>query len=609
MPVSSSAKIIAEDQSSVYSLLTDAAARAPQATAITFLRSMESEPIRLTHGAFLARLHQIARLFRGLGVARDDVVTLLAPSIPDAVVALWAAEAIGIAHPVNTLLRAQDIAAIMRAAGSRVLVALGPQPGSDLWDKAVAAARETPGLRAVVALGDADPGAGYVHLASRLPSEDGPLGDPPAPGDIAALFHTGGTSGAPKLARHTHANQVFVVRALTAALDLNAATRIVNGLPLFHVAGSIICCLSPLAAGGEMLIPTAAGLRNPEVVAGHWRMVERFRPTIIGNIPTSLVALLEVPTNGADLSSVRFWISGGALLPSVLGEAFRFRFGIEVHQVYGMTESTSLISVVSAHEVPIAGAAGHAPPGVEIEARRLLGDGTLGECVPPGVSGVLVVRGPNVFAGYLGDTPAPFTEDGWFITGDLGSVGADGLVRILGRAKDLIIRSGHNIDPAVIEDAAASHPQVVTSAAVGRPDVYAGEIPTLYVVLREESPEILADLHEHMRRTVPEPPARPKSIVPLPALPMTAAGKIDKPALRRDAATRVAKKILDASPAFLASAIDIAAHHGPGGRMVVTVTVADGVASSDDLAGAADHLLSGFQFDHRIVFRKEEAPR
>jgi acyl-coenzyme A synthetase/AMP-(fatty) acid ligase len=111
-------------------------------------------------------------------------------------------------------------------------------------------------------------------------------------------------------------------------------------------------------------------------------------------------------------------------------------------------------------------------------------------------------------------------------SGDLGSVAADGLVRISGRAKDLIIHSGHNIDPAVIEDAAAIHPQVVTSAAVGRPDVYAGEIPTLYVVLRENSPEMLADLHEHVRYAVPEPPARPKSIVPLSALPMTPQAKL-----------------------------------------------------------------------------------
>jgi fatty-acyl-CoA synthase len=241
--------------------------------------------------------------------------------------------------------------------------------------------------------------------------------------------------------------------------------------------------------------------------------------------------------------------------------------------------------------------------------RRLLADGTVGEFVPAGESGMLVVRGPNIFAGYLGETPAPFTEDGWLITGDLGSVAADGLVRISGRVKDLIIRSGHNIDPAVIEDAAAIHPQVVTSAAVGRPDVYAGEIPTLYVVLRENSPEMLVDLHEHMRRTVPEPPARPKSIVPLPALPMTSTGKVDKPALRRDAAERVARELLGASPAFVASVLDISADTAPGGHMVVTITLADKRESNEDLIAAADSLLSGLSFGHRLVFRKEERPR
>jgi fatty-acyl-CoA synthase len=604
-----SSEIAAEDFATVYSLLVDAAGRAPEATAITFLPSIDSEPIRLTHGAFLHRLHRVARLFRELGVARGDVVTLLAPSFPDAVVTLWAAEAVGIAHPVNTLLRATDIAAMMRAAGSRVLVAPGPQAGSDLWDKAVAAAQATPGLRAVVALGDADPGAGYVHLVSRLPREDGLLDDPPSAGDIAALFHTGGTSGAPKLAPHTHANQAFVARALAATLDYNAATRVVNGMPLFHVAGAIDFCLSPLAAGGEVLFPTVAGLRSPEVVAGHWRMVERFRPTIIGGIPTSLVALLNVPTNNADLSSVRLCLAGGAMLSALLSEQFAEHVGVPVHQIYGMTECAGLISVAGAHAAPITGTAGCAPPGVEIGARRALADGTVGECAPPGESGVLVVRGPNVFPGYLGNTPSPFTEDGWLITGDLGSVDADGLVRITGRAKDLIIRSGHNIDPAVIEDAAASHPQVVTSAAVGRPDAYAGEVPSLYVVLRENTPEVLTDLHAHMGRTVPEPPARPKSIVPLPALPITAAGKVDKPALRRDAAVRVAKESIGTLPAFAGSDVEITAHDGTGGRTLVTVTLAEATDDNEDQTVVADRLLSGFPFDHTFVFRDKEMRR
>jgi len=173
-----------------------------------------------------------------------------------------------------------------------------------------------------------------------------------------------------------------------------------------------------------VLLPTAAGLRNSEVVAGHWRMVERFRPTIIGGIPTSLVALLNVPTNGADLSSLRFCLTGGAMLSAALSDEFAKHVGVHVHQVYGMTECAGLITVAGAHTAPIAGTVGSAPPAVDICARRTLADGKLGECVPPGESGVLVVRGPNVFPGYLGNTPAPFTSDGWFITGDLGSVGA-----------------------------------------------------------------------------------------------------------------------------------------------------------------------------------------
>jgi fatty-acyl-CoA synthase len=241
--------------------------------------------------------------------------------------------------------------------------------------------------------------------------------------------------------------------------------------------------------------------------------------------------------------------------------------------------------------------------------RRALADGKVGECMPSGESGVLVVRGPNVFPGYLGNAPAPFTEDGWLITGDLGSVAVDGLVRITGRAKDLIIRSGHNIDPAVIEDAAASHPQVVTSAAVGRPDAYAGEMPTLYVVLRENTPDILADLHAHMGRTVPEPPARPKSIVPLPALPITAAGKVDKPALRRDAAVRVAKETIGALPAFAEPDVDVIAHNEPSGQVVVTVSLAKATESDEGLTEATERFLSGFPFDHKIVFRNEEEGR
>jgi hypothetical protein len=129
------------------------------------------------------------------------------------------------------------------------------------------------------------------------------------------------------------------------------------------------------------------------------------------------------------------------------------------------------------------------------------------------------------------------------------------------------------------------------------------------VVLHENTPEILADLHAHMRRTVPEPPARPKSIVPLPALPITAAGKVDKPALRRDAAAQVAKESIGTLPAFAGSDVEITAHKGTGGRIVVTVTLAETTHDNKDLTEVADRLLSGFPFSHEIVFRNEETRR
>jgi hypothetical protein len=136
-----------------------------------------------------------------------------------------------------------------------------------------------------------------------------------------------------------------------------------------------------------------------------------------------------------------------------------------------------------------------------------------------------------------------------------------------------------------------------------------GEVPMLYVVLRASTSEILADLHAHMRQTVPEPPARPKSIVPLPALPITAAGKVDKPALRRDAAVRVAKETIGALPAFAGPDVDVIAHNEPSGQVVVTVSLAKATESDEGLTEAAERLLSGFPFDHKIVFRNEEEGR
>ncbi|AKJ02354.1 fatty-acyl-CoA synthase [Archangium gephyra] len=346
-------------------------------------------------------------------------------------------------------------------------------------------------------------------------------------------------------------------------------------------------------------------MRHPQVVAQHWKLVERYRPTVVGGIPTSLVSLLEVPLCGEDIQSVEFCVTGGAPLPTAVAHDFERRFGLPVHEIYGMTECAGLISVAPRHLPPRYGASGYRVPGVEVEARRLLGDCTPGERLPDGETGVLVVRGPNVFPGYLNpkQNEAAFTADGWLNTGDLGSVAADGLVRVTGRAKDVIIRGGHNIDPAGIEEAANSHPAVAVSAAVGMPDAYAGEVPLLFVTLKQDSTVSLEDLRVHLRANVPEGPARPREVVILPEMPMTAVGKISKPVLRRDATRRAAA----AAAAAVLEGTQVESHleveEKDDGRPLVRVRL---LSCPEELRPALavklSDALSRFTFTHALGF-------
>lgn len=173
---------------------------------------------------------------------------------------------------------------------------------------------------------------------------------------------------------------------------------------------------------------------------------------------------------------------------------------------------------------------------------RLAADGSFAEEVQSaGEPGMFLVRGPSVFPGYKDavDNRSALTEDGWLITGDLASLDPDGRIRVTGRAKDLIIRSGHNIDPALIEEAVASHPQVELCAAVGQPDPYAGEVPAVYATLRPGASLGADELEAYVAERIAEPPARPRHVYLMGEMPVTTVGKVFKPDLRRKAITRV----------------------------------------------------------------------
>jgi fatty-acyl-CoA synthase len=219
--------------------------------------------------------------------------------------------------------------------------------------------------------------------------------------------------------------------------------------------------------------------------------------------------------------------------PKAVSERFQARTGITLFETYGMTETAAAIAFNPGRGTPVQGSVGFRAPFAQTKIVALEDADFRTEC-PPLTSGLVLVRGPQVFPGYLDPrhNEGVLTSDHWIVTGDVGYLTEDQRLVLTGREKDLIVRSGHNIDPAAIEDVANAFPGVQMSSAVGMPDAYAGEVPILFVVPSPGKSIDLPQLREHLERNVHEPPARPKRVVLLEALPVTAVGKIFKPTLR-----------------------------------------------------------------------------
>jgi fatty-acyl-CoA synthase len=243
-------------------------------------------------------------------------------------------------------------------------------------------------------------------------------------------------------------------------------------------------------------------------------------------------------------------MSGAAALPRTVAELAERVSGRQVRELLGMTETGGVLATEALWHERVLGSAGHPIPFVEMEARRLSADVGVGARCDAGEVGVFVVRGPNVTPGYVNPlhNVGAYSPDGWLVSGDLGYLDTTGRVFITGRAKDLIIRSGHNIDPAMIEDAYLAHPAVAFAAAVGMPDAYAGELPVIFVVLKPGRETSMEALQAFAERRIHERPAYPKRIFLVDGLPTTGVGKVFKPALRNRCAEALFAEILDAEP-------------------------------------------------------------
>jgi fatty-acyl-CoA synthase len=589
-------------EQSILEVFESSAARDPEATALTMLMTgaADEEPRRVSYQQLLGQIRRAANLFTDIGGDAPGVAYML-PALVETHVTLWGAETAGYAVPINFLLQPESIAELLKASKARILVALGPHPQLDIWEKALALRAQIPDLVLVRVSPPGTPAEpGVVDFGEALmaqPDDHLTFGEARSGADLAAYFHTGGTTGVPKLVAHTHRSQLVAAFGGAVMCGFRPDDVFTATFPLFHVAGTIVGGLSCFMAGVELLVMTPAGLRNPAVVGSFWRLVAEYNVTIVGGVPTAIGAILQTPVEDHDISRVRAGATGASLLPPAVAQKFNEVTGCTLFEILGMTEASGLISIDPLCGSGTAGSVGWALPYTTVEVRKLESDGRLGDHCDTGEIGVIAIQGPHVSPGY--SDPKHNDEvfaAGVLNSGDLGYKDAQGCLFVAGRSKDLIIRSGHNIDPVMIENAMSTHPCVALAAAVGMPDPYAGELPMCFVQLHPSAQVSLADLMEHARQTIDERPAWPKIIQVVDEIPLTSVGKIYKPTLRCDAARMVVSNLLHDEMQLPEAQVTVEAGGLRG--LCVTVSLSEGDGPS---ASRVEERLQDFLFETRVT--------
>ena len=546
---------------SSYAALVEASKRSPDGHALSFFLSADrlDEARVWTYAELVADVTRAANLFAALGVAAERPVAYVLPNLPETHFAIWGGEAAGAALAVNPMLEPRQVAEILRFARASILVTLAPALNPKGWSGLAEQLASLPDLSAITFVDMADYLDGEKRGAARASIEEAAVSThikvvnlreamreqvsdrlvPPRTikaDNISSYFCTGGTTGAPKIAVRTHRNEVFDSWAVSKATETDGSPgTVLCGLPLFHVNGQLVTGLQPWMRGDHVVIATPEGYRGKNVIARFWELVSSYRVTMFSGVPTLFAGLMQTPVE-SDISSLRFAICGAAPMPTALIRAFEAKTEVKILEGYGLTEGACVSSVNPAAGERRAGSIGLPIPYQRMESVMLDGDGRFHRVAEVDEVGVIAISGPNVFKGYLDprQNAGVFVDINgkrWLNTGDLGRRDADGYFWLTGRKKELIIRGGHNIDPRTIEEALASHPGVALVAAIGSPDAYAGEMPVAYVQLKPGATVTEPELLEHAARTIPERAAIPKRIRISSSLPLTAVGKLFKPAL------------------------------------------------------------------------------
>ncbi len=604
---------------STYEVIRATAAAHPEAPALSFFARVEDhENAQVwTYAELLAGIHASANLLHELGVGPADVIAFVLPNLPQTHLVIWGAQASGIVFPINPLLEAVAIADLLIAAQAKVLVTLAP--GTELWCKLQPVLGDVQSLRQVLLLdpSGAEPDEALAQACTALPGRIGVHGFTAGiryqpsdrlvsgrqfePDELSSYFCTGGTTGAPKIAMRRHSNEVANAHAVAQLLGegMGPGKNIFCGLPLFHVNAVLVTGLLPFSRGAHVILGTPQGYRDSGVVGRFWELVERHRINFFSAVPTLYAALLQQPMAGRDLSSLQYGLCGAAPMPVELMRSFEQRTGLKILEGYGLTEATCVSSCNPPEGERRLGSIGLRLPWQAMKAIILNEAGHYVRDCQVGEVGLLVISGPNVFEGYkVGEHNRGLWVDcgdgrRWLNTGDLGRQDAEGYFYLTGRRKELIIRGGHNIDPASIEGPLHRHPAVQLVAAVGRPDAHAGELPVAYVQLKAGASATEAELLAFAKQEISERAALPKAIRVLPALPLTGVGKIFKPELKQRETEDALRTALQEAGAAAAALVAV---NDPQLGIRIELTLADPAG-----AEIARRVLGRFPFRYELA--------
>jgi fatty-acyl-CoA synthase len=541
---------------------------------------------------------QIANWLRHQGIEAHDAVAIVSPTVPGLFATLIGTMLAARPFPINWMLEAEPLRDLLRQSQAKAVVTLGPTAGFAIWDKVSAAVA---GLSEPVPIYTLHDPFGTPHpndlldLAAQQPAQLMFARPEAKRHEVACYVHSGGTTGHPKIVRILNGGMVFRQWAANQGLAFTPQDVVLSDTPLFHIGGLLVRGLVSTADGHTTVIPSMHGARDKTYIANYWRYIEKFGVTQISGVPTTLAVLAKNPPTTENITSLRPYFATGstAIAPSIQ-ERVQHITGARTLQSYGLTENTSHATLDPRDGPMRSGCSGFRVPYVRIRICDMDDQGNIVRDCNTDEIGMVVLGGPGIAGGYLdpSQNEGVFLPDGWLVTGDMGSLDADGYIRISGRKKDLIIRSGHNIEPRVIEEALLQSPAVALAAAVGKPDAHAGELPVAYVQLHPGAKATEAELLQVASEHIHERPAVPKEIIILDQIPLTAVGKPQKHLLQVDAAERTFQALFSQVPGSWKLQVGIS-----GGGLMLSVQV----PQSDTVCRQKiEQILAGFAIRHQL---------